>query len=361
MNSKYEEVEYIDFLLVYFSECMIIQFVYNGLSNYMYYIAPPLGQNNALLLGMIICSVPLVFYNVFFKDRNPWTAFCAGIFVYGIYTIIQYGNVLGPRLRQVLLCAAILSLGYCITILIRRVKSKNRAKVFRNRVYRCIWGTTTIVTLAFVGLMVPYSVKGFMNSPKASMAEETEAKALLPEGKLIDLSMDELILFEDSRWKSLSKEEKLALIKMVVNIERSHLRIYPEINVVEQDMGKNTLGRYTDGEHIISISSRLLESGSGYTVLDTVCHECHHAYRDCLLAVYEKLGENERMLPLFEDVRIYYAEENNYMEGTDDFDKYYKQLTESDARAYAADRVIHYMKLIEDYLKEHKGEDLDEY
>ena len=69
-------------------------------------------------------------------------------------------------------------------------------------------------------------------------------------------------------------------------------------------------------------------------IIDLVCHETFHYFEHRLVNGAEDIHH----LSTSEKVEKYKYEFTHYIDIEDDYDRYYKQLCEADARAYAAGR-----------------------
>ena len=111
---------------------------------------------------------------------------------------------------------------------------------------------------------------------------------------------------------------------------------------------KESLGRYNDSTKQIFINKSIFLDKSSEKLLDTVCHEVYHNYQHRLISVYMDMDEKNRNLKIFRN------EFCNYKNGSDDFNGYYTQICENDARKYAEERVKEYYKQIHTYLNSMK-------
>lgn len=117
---------------------------------------------------------------------------------------------------------------------------------------------------------------------------------------------------------------------------------------------KESPGRYNDSTKQIFINKSIFLDKSSEKLLDTVCHEVYHSYQHRLISVYMDMDEKNRNLKIFRNIGIYRSEFCNYKNGSDDFNGYYTQICENDARKYAEERVKEYYKEIHTYLNSMK-------
>lgn len=88
-----------------------------------------------------------------------------------------------------------------------------------------------------------------------------------------------------------------------------------------------------------------LLSSSGEEVLNSLCHECYHAYQRAQVEAYSQVDDDLKNLRMFILIPEYEADFANY-DGSDSF-SYYMQTVEIAARQYAEDAVEDYKNQIE--------------
>lgn len=77
-------------------------------------------------------------------------------------------------------------------------------------------------------------------------------------------------------------------------------------------------------------------------MLTSVAHESYHAYQHRMVEVYKTTEEQEKKLLIFRKIEKYNKEMNNYKSGKVDYEAYYNQTMEADARAYGKERTRYY-------------------
>ena len=85
-------------------------------------------------------------------------------------------------------------------------------------------------------------------------------------------------------------------------------------------------------------------------VLNTCLHEAFHSYQYRLIDAYNSTDEDVKSLRMYKRAVSYIEEFSNYIDGNKDFNGYYEQLCETDARNYAEDAVEDYYNKIYKYL-----------
>ena len=148
-----------------------------------------------------------------------------------------------------------------------------------------------------------------------------------------DRQGDKMLCFKEDNWRKLSADEKREALQALADVYCEYLCAEP-VRVKFKDLGEETLGLYNPLQGTISVSSRLAE-GPSYAAAETLCHEVRHAYQH---AVVNMLDWNDDMVKnhyYYLDARLWKAEDEDYVSGEEDnFEEYYHQRKESDARYF---------------------------
>ena len=140
-------------------------------------------------------------------------------------------------------------------------------------------------------------------------------------------------------------------MQIVANNEKQKLGLPNELivgagNIADECM----LGYYSDGIREIVINVDVLESEGAWEALETVCHEAYHSYEYRMVDLYCNADDDLKGLSVFEAAAVYADELSDYSDSTVDYDAYYSQLCESDAREYASETVGEYYLLLTEYM-----------
>lgn len=316
----------------------------------------PLGRSTAhqsqLILVLLLASCSLVGgLSHIQAQRNERSVFIDLMLGLGIYTVLAYGPVRPCLIRVVLILVSVLSAVYALLALARKYKPgpvSVKRRIFSRRI-RCVvavtqmlfaMGFTVILTVIVSPLMIGNVV----------LSASTPAEGPGSQEQTIAGNMDTLLLLQEEQWQGLTVEQRLKVLQTAANIERCYLGLPHELYVGLAPTNENTYGFYVDSTHEIVISMTSVLHDPPEDLLNIVCHEAYHGYQHCLVDVYETLDTQTRELKLFQQTAAYQTEFQNYTDGEDDFESYYRQACESDARAYATDAVRDYYSRIEEYL-----------
>lgn len=155
---------------------------------------------------------------------------------------------------------------------------------------------------------------------------------------------------QEDIWCLLPVQERLDVLQTAANMEQKYLGLSNELNVGAANLEEGVMGCYIENTHEIIIDLDSLMNDTSWEVLDTVCHEAYHNYQHCLVEVFNAAEENSKGLRIFNSVRSYASEFDNYINGKEDFCGYYTQDCETDARAYAEEVVRYYYRKINEYV-----------
>lgn len=141
-------------------------------------------------------------------------------------------------------------------------------------------------------------------------------------------------LLSDSCWKEMDTQEKLDTLQVIADIEADYLQIEP-VSVVSMHLENHTLGSYNDANRTIKIDFDQHTEYDAMKCLNTLLHECRHAYQhDCVDSLD---WSDEQVL-----TGLYYAQARqwrqnlaSYIRSCNDYDAYRNQAIEVDAREYA--------------------------
>ena len=163
----------------------------------------------------------------------------------------------------------------------------------------------------------------------------------------MEANMEYLKMWEDERLAKLTDKEKIELFQKFADLECTYLGIEPVHVEKEVFLNKNKRGSYNPEERILSISDQLLKVSSA-NAMETLLHECHHAYAWDLVLHLERNKElaNSDFL-LYRDVLEWRMGFERYVNGEEDYDAYYWNPVEIAARRHAKERSGIYLAFID--------------
>lgn len=324
-------------VFITFDECFLYPF-YRGVT---------MAESRLILGGLVLGMMVIITINKE-KPKFEFEDILLGLFPYGCYYLMSifryYPGVVIVSCALILLCLAIAVVAWK-TDRHAHARSLQVRKRYRKKVIKAVsCGATYILIVALVGteLVTTFSCK-------LPSIKRNETIQELRQSQVYDLSEDDEILakLEYSIWKDLSDCDKLAVLQHVAEIEQIYLGIPTEniLTVQKSILEPQTLGQFRNSTYEIRIQADHLREDSGFWVLCTVLHECHHAAARAAVESLEELPEEYQSLYPFRDIVQYRNDEENYIsEGPG----YAEQKLEVDAEEYAQTRVKDYLVLFTD-------------
>lgn len=200
---------------------------------------------------------------------------------------------------------------------------------------------------AIAAIMVFLGVRGFFSAPSAELPRPSEREQITIESRI-----EELTQLEPSRWAALDMEQKLAVAKTVADIEADMYGLPKRLNVETKNLSGGTRAEYTHIRRCVTLDKDHLQNETPDEVLRSVLHECRHAYQHQLVTLYESAEDGQKDLLIFREADISAIKDSfdKYVDGDRDFENYYRQRCEEDAREWADDQCIVYFRAIRDHL-----------
>lgn len=341
---KKNTLDSFDFILEYGSNLFLFFVWYNFI---LFRCLPYMScTKSRVILFLLIFSILPISRFVLYQRSSKWVVISSIALPFGVYTYLAYRSFLAKSMNITIIVCMVVSAMYCLLAMLQRMKKvKNKRKVLLRRMKKCIFVTSSIFTIGFLVIMGPLFFKGILNGGSVIELNLANKK---DENATIKANIEYLQKLKYEHWSVLSVKERLELMQCCADIECNYLGI-SEVKVVASNLAGEVLGAYDSRYDIIKLRLDLLiENGSSEDVLDTLLHECRHKYQHQLILSYNKADEQSKKLFIYKSVPQYAENFSNYYDG-DDYEKYYNQACEKDARDYAEEGVEDYMRKIEGY------------
>lgn len=298
----------------------------------------------------------LVYLILFRRWKNGWTTSACFVMPFGIYTMITYATTSPTFIRIVTVIAFLVSTGYTILLLTRKVKKKRKnalVRIYKNRIQRCVYSISCIMTVAMFSIMVGIGCKSYFGIGLVSSTVDVEAFLQESDDKdMLEENMDVMLNLIPSKWNCLSTLERVNVLQIVCNIESHYLGLNDKVTVQGDNLSQYTLGTYSDVLKVIQINLNHIENDPVEEVLLTLLHEIHHSYEYRLADAYNSVNPEYRNLRIFRDAMHYSQEKDNYINPREDYYGYMSQRLEIDSETYAEYGVAEYYHRIYDWMKE---------
>lgn len=314
----------------------------------------------ACMVGFCILGILLRFKRIH-KIGYTVLDVLAGI---GVYVVLAYRKYYSKQIFVILLCLILLSL-FLLACNIIEGSMAFKGEKKNLSVHKLIW-ENLLVSLNFLErtmgvlaliLLIPIVYGRFVN--KGIMVPSEEKPSLLASygdrGEFSGANFEKIVKIRmDSTWNELTLEEKLNTIQCICNYEANYWGLSEPVKVVLDSLSGNTIASYYDDLRIVKVDTELIESGTAYSVLESILHEMYHAWQHDLVRLYLDSKESQRKMKVFEKCPSYIKEMQDYQSGGEDygdFVSYYLQEMEKDAREYATEGVIRYYQWMDNMLR----------
>lgn len=310
---------------------------------------------------LIMSLVSLLIYTIIFRRwKNGWTAIACFVMPFGIYTVITYAATSPIFIRIVTVSAFVLSTAYTVLLLTRKVNNKSKktlVRIYKNRIYRCVYSISCIMTVAMIFFMVGIGGKSYFGTGLVSSTIEPEAfNQESDDLDILESNMDAVVNLLPSKWERLSTREKINVLQIVCNVECHYLGINDAVTIQGDNLSPYTLGTYSDALKLIQINLDHIENDPVEEVLSSLLHEIYHSYEYRLVDAYNSVTPEYRNLRMFRDATHYSQETDNYINPREDYYGYMSQRLEMDSETYAEYGVAEYYLRIGDWME---GNDLN--
>lgn len=204
------------------------------------------------------------------------------------------------------------------------LKKGRKLKIFKR-------GLTKILScLSLVALLGQGGYLWEFQRPPQTLASVKSAE----EGKLWESNQDYLKNWKEEIYETLTDDEKRELFQKLVELECLYLGIEPMNVEVEQYLSNSLLGYYNHEDRIISISKEMLEA-SREEAMETLLHESHHAYAHRAADSVSWKDKDLMELRMYKDAFRWKKGFENYTSSMYNYEDYYNNPVEVDARAYS--------------------------
>lgn len=285
------------------------------------------------------------------KRRNDLSIFINVILPYELYAVITYSTYLPRLVWGFVLFAGILSLAFIVLGMLPMPGSEPRdAEGWKRQVIHSLLGARTIAAVCILILIVPIGISNIFGLGLITPKTPPVSSSFEAEEWTVKNNIDTVRLLQKEEWSELNTQQKLDVLGVVLNIEIRYLGLNHEVYLKSNVLKGNAVALYNNEDHEIVIDIDHLETSSPVEVLNSLCHECYHAYQYQMIALYEDTPEKYRNMLLFQYVDSYIEETSNYNNGSKGLMDYYYQTVEVEARQYAELSVADYYKRISECL-----------
>ncbi len=313
-------------------------------------------EKSMLMLCGIVAAAG--FAGIYLEKRNArnWVSIFLNLSIgYGFYTILACYGMMKIFITVCLALAIFLTCQYAYCVLGMDnwdMDEEYRIPQIRLAQIACVAQISAGLGMALIMAVLSINVLTGAVVMDDGTAEAFQERAA---GWTIASNMETILKLQPDIWDSMEDEEKLEVLQTAANIEQYSLGIPDHITVMVTDLEECTLGCYVQEGNVIYIDTEYFNDGWSWDVLNSVCHEAYHCYQYCLVDVLGQVDTGSKNLQMFSRVSAYAYEFNHYISGSEDYESYYSQKCEIDAREYAEEAAYKYYEMVYDYLYETEG------
>jgi len=268
------------------------------------------------------------------NTKCGYTAFINSIYAIPIYMLISYAPiflVVSTYFKGFCICLLAAPTIIMLTKIIPAIRNNNATKAYKAisvigfRFYY----------LFFAVLLVPMSLI-LWNYIRDGSAMTANTETYSGHVDSMAYYSESLEFLQEEQWKKLNAEQKIDVLQVVANIEKDNLGLPHELNVVASAVNKNVGAHYDYRKHRITLGLGVLTYYTAEQAVNTIMHEVRHAYQYQLVELYNSLTPEQKQLKVFEESYIpnFTYELENYININEDYESYYNQFVEIDARLY---------------------------
>ena len=288
------------------------------------------------------------------RRRNYFSLFTNTVLPFGIYSAMAYDDahyvVLSAIFFSILILCGLFGLAMIITSNLPDDFDK-MLKILKIRMLHFLNGTKSIVSVCLSVLLVYISGLYAFDSPSLIPAVKPAAAVEENKAETVEKNIPLISKIDESIWKNLSLEDRLDVMQTLANVEKVQLGISHEVNVRADSLGLGTYGTYDFNKHEVTINTQVLMDDDSTEAVKTLCHELRHAFQHDVTDAYLSLDEEYQQLAVFDDVRKYYENLDDYQNASrDGFEEYENQTVEADSREYSEKRTAFYFQTVDKYL-----------
>ena len=290
-----------------------------------------------ILFWIIIASFVWELFYEFSKTTHSIFVFFSVASCFAAYTIISWIPIESDLIVLTFTFSLIISMLACYYIVTSTDKKrKNHSSSVSGLHIQRIFSVALTMTMVVVWLS---TIPSF--SLDSASYENKQSS--------INQQMNELVLLDEAKWRTLSNSEKLTVLQIIADNEQEYLGIPHQLPVsTRKDL--SCRGYYLDTTPRIVVNQADLENDSPYDLVCIIAHEAHHAYAHRMVDAYNMLSKDSQELLVFREVKEYKECIAHYISSEDDFEGYYNQELEHAAREYSHERAEYYFRLIYKYM-----------
>lgn len=313
-----------------------------------------------LVLIIIVMGALFTFLNDSYEDRTLYNIILTTLFCLEMYWLLSDGvyKVSANLIKAVILVGVVVVVGYGFKVFSRKARNPKIQERIEAERWNKITNFGFQIAVIFYLILLVYSAidDPIFARTKAATSSVPAIEDIVAED--IEHNIDTLLLLKDDSWSSLPESEQVRVLQTVADIQVTTLGVPYSVTVVADHDGvvpEPASACYIDEDHSLYLAEGQLRRYSARENVNSVCHEVFHCYQRELCNAVESLDPVYRDLLLFDPVRYYRAEWEDYIGAEDiqdmqDYEEYRGQFLESDASSWASVSTENLFETLESYI-----------
>lgn len=297
------------------------------------------------VMVVVMVAVGTLIFGVLMGKNDEKAALLVVLFPYGLYSFSAYRTDFPLLFGAAAWIALALGGLYTVLRLVQTLHCRRPLVVLARRCGFCLYVSFCLLSSALALCLLFLGIRALFFNSLVPSPVKAETSATLAQRDL-ESHKDDLELLVPDRWVSLTLQEKLGVMQVIINIESSYLGIPVELSASCMNLEENVLSSYMSTRETVIFSLNSLAKDSSAELLDSALHEVRHAYQYALMDVYIETDPAYRNLLLFQNLPELIDEFSNYQ---DSGLEYYSQISEQDARLYAQQTADLYAQALADW------------
>lgn len=275
---------------------------------------------------------------------------CGGIIevLYFLFPIMFLCNIAFAQYHVII--SIIFSIAVVVFILKYRgrwilVKSRNRKEIIRKKICarKCLLCMSLVLLFPSVYMFCHVMSSPLYSGTSFYMEDPSINDENYQLRQLLEYNKDTLSYLNVSKWKKLSEQDRIDVLKTIADIEATYLNI-EQVEVVTENLEYFEYGSFSVEENKIKINRYYLNDPD--ISLECILHEIHHAFQVKIVCLLDAKASDESSGMYYGDVRKWKENLEGYTSSYDD--GYYVQAVEVSARKYASEEIKIYKEFIGD-------------
>lgn len=307
-------------------------------------------QSSLVFFGLVVICTCIGIAINYQKYRNDVSVFIDLLFPLDIYMLLTYAVYMKRTIVVSGVLFVLLSIIYVIVLHNKPIRTpEHEKKIIKIRKIQALRMSRALLAVCFSLPIAVFAISIFLGHYPITSDITAKSDPAWSKEYTINENEDIVVKVFDGSWNTLSLDERMDILQTIANIEQNYLGLPNELNVEAGALSGNTVAHYNHERHRIVIDTDELLSSSGEEVLNSLCHECYHAYQHAQVEAYRQVDDDLKRLRMFVLMPDYEADFSEYI-GDGSMD-YYFQTVEITARQYAKEAVEDYRRQIS-YLEE---------